>query len=69
MHVYAYLSIQLVGIEAFPGIFKWLWNLGFAAVVGDAISRKVFPTHNDEEEDENEVFWHEYLFAGCSIMI
>lgn len=50
------------GVEASIGLLEWIWDSGFAAVAGDAISWEVFPTPGD-------VSCHEYMLAGWGMPI
>jgi len=45
------------GVEASMEVLEWIWDEGFCAVAGDAISWEVFPTLG-------EVSVHEYLLGG-----
>jgi hypothetical protein len=45
------------GVEATLEVLEWLWDSGFCAVAGDAISWEVYPEQGD-------VSLHEYLLAG-----
>jgi kynurenine formamidase len=60
---------QHAGVEATQDVLRWIWNEGFAAVAGDAISWEVFPANNDKEKEEDRVFLHEYLLAGWGMPI
>jgi hypothetical protein len=48
---------QHAGVEASLETLEWIWDSGFAAVAGDAISFETYPT-------PGEVSMHEYLLAG-----
>lgn len=45
------------GVEATVELLEWIWDGGFSAVAGDAISWEVYPKQGD-------VSVHEYLLAG-----
>ncbi|KAF5627216.1 uncharacterized protein FTJAE_9301 [Fusarium tjaetaba] len=51
-------SPQHAGVEGTMDVLKWIWNTGFAAVAGDAISWEVYPP------SEGGVLMHEYMLAG-----
>ncbi|KAL2073209.1 hypothetical protein VTL71DRAFT_10533 [Oculimacula yallundae] len=53
---------QHAGVEAYIETLEWLWDSGFAAVAGDAISWEVYPTPGP-------VSVHEYLLAGWGMPI
>lgn len=50
------------GVEATTEILEWIWNTGFSAVAGDAVSFEVFPPTTD-------FMLHEYLIAGWGMPI
>jgi kynurenine formamidase len=60
---------QHAGVEATQAMLRWIWDTGFAAVAGDAISWEVFPAIHDKKREEDNVFLHEYLLAGWGIPI
>ncbi|KAL2380073.1 hypothetical protein RJZ90_004839 [Blastomyces dermatitidis] len=51
------------GVEATTEMLRWLWDTGFSAVAGDAISWEVYPPQNPD------IFLHEYLLAGWGVPI
>ncbi|KLJ09910.1 hypothetical protein EMPG_14667 [Blastomyces silverae] len=51
------------GVEATTEMLRWLWDNGFSAVAGDAISWEVYPPQNPD------IFLHEYLLAGWGVPI
>ena len=55
-------SPEHAGVEATPQMLQWLWDSGFAALAGDAISWEVYPPQGD-------VFLHEYVLAGWGMPI
>jgi kynurenine formamidase len=57
------------GVEATQNVLRWIWNSKFAAVASDAISWEVFPVNNENKQDEDKVFLHEYLLAGWGMPI
>ncbi|KAI1472423.1 uncharacterized protein F4812DRAFT_464534 [Daldinia caldariorum] len=50
------------GVEATAEVLRWLWDTGFAAVAGDALSWEVYPPQSD-------VFLHDVLLAGWGMPI
>lgn len=57
-------SPKHVGVEATTEMLRWIWDTGFAAVAGDAISFEVYPPHGDSE-----IMLHDYLLAGWGMPI
>ncbi|ETS83667.1 hypothetical protein PFICI_05543 [Pestalotiopsis fici W106-1] len=53
---------QHAGIEATTDVLRWLWDSGFSAVAGDAISFEVFPPTGD-------LMLHEHILAGWGMPI
>ncbi|EYE96825.1 uncharacterized protein EURHEDRAFT_410613 [Aspergillus ruber CBS 135680] len=51
------------GVEATTDVLRWLWDTGFSAIAGDAISWEVYPPQNPD------VFLHEYVLAGWGMPI
>ncbi|OJD10249.1 hypothetical protein AJ78_08668 [Emergomyces pasteurianus Ep9510] len=51
------------GVEATTEMLRWLWDTGFSAVAGDAISWEVYPPQTPN------IFLHEYLLAGWGVPI
>lgn len=65
---------QHAGIEGTEEMLKWIWNEGFSAVAGDAISFEVYPhkashSRGDGEASVPGLFLHEYLLAGWGMPI
>ncbi|KAJ9608723.1 hypothetical protein H2200_006494 [Cladophialophora chaetospira] len=65
---------QHAGVEGTEEMLRWLWDSGFAAVAGDAISFEVYPPKKSypRGEGESEVegrFLHEYMLAGWGMPI
>lgn len=64
---------QHAGIEGTEEMLRWIWDQGFAAVAGDAVSFEVYPAKKSyPRADGNEVnglFMHEYLIAGWGLPI
>ncbi|KAJ4184046.1 hypothetical protein NW767_013389 [Fusarium falciforme] len=54
---------QHAGVEGTLGVLKWVWNTGFAAVAGDAISWEVYPP------PPGTILMHEYMLAGWGMPI
>lgn len=50
------------GVEATTDVLRWLWDTGFSAIAGDAISWEVYPP-------QSELFLHEYVLAGWGMPI
>ncbi|KAI1483284.1 hypothetical protein F4774DRAFT_426492 [Daldinia eschscholtzii] len=55
-------SPEHAGVEATPEVMKWLWDTGFAAVAGDALSWEVYPPQSD-------LLLHDILLAGWGMPI
>lgn len=53
---------QHAGVEATADMLKWIWDTGFAAVAGDAISFEVYPPLGD-------FMLHDYFLAGWGMPI
>ncbi|OAX81470.1 hypothetical protein ACJ72_04187 [Emergomyces africanus] len=51
------------GVEASTEMLRWLWDTGFSAVAGDAVSWEVYPPQSPD------IFLHEYLLAGWGVPI
>jgi len=65
---------QHAGVEGTEEMLRWIWDSGFAAVAGDAISFEVYPPKTsyprpDGQEEVAGVFMHEYLLAGWGMPI
>lgn len=65
---------QHAGIEGTEEMLRWLWNEGFAAVAGDAISFEVYPPKASHARGDGEapvagLFMHEYLLAGWGMPV
>ena len=65
---------QHAGVEGTVEMLRWLWNEGFAAVAGDAISFEVYPpqasyTRGDSVTPVAGLFMHEYLLAGWGMPV
>ncbi|CAG1989651.1 unnamed protein product [Fusarium graminearum] len=56
-------SPKHAGVEGTMDVLKWVWNTGFAAVAGDAISWEVYPPL------EGTILMHEYMLAGWGMPI
>ncbi|KAL6865490.1 hypothetical protein ACO1O0_001584 [Amphichorda felina] len=56
-------SPKHAGIEGTMDVLKWIWNTGFSAVAGDAISFEVFPT------PPGGILMHEYMLAGWGMPV
>ncbi|KAK6189274.1 hypothetical protein LQW54_013433 [Pestalotiopsis sp. IQ-011] len=53
---------QHAGVEATTDVLRWIWDTGFSAVAGDAISFEVFPPTAD-------FMLHQYVLAGWGMPI
>lgn len=64
---------QHAGVEGTEEMLRWIWDQGFAAVAGDAVSFEVYPpkkTHpGSNGADVQGLFMHEYLIAGWGLPI
>ncbi|KAI1335077.1 hypothetical protein F5Y15DRAFT_399502 [Xylariaceae sp. FL0016] len=56
-------SPEHAGVEGTMDVLKWVWNTGFAAVAGDAISWEVYPP------PPGGIMMHEYMLAGWGMPI
>ncbi|VUC32450.1 unnamed protein product [Clonostachys rosea] len=56
-------SPKHAGVEGNLKMLKWIWNTGFAAVAGDAISFEVYPP------PPGGILMHEYMLAGWGMPI
>lgn len=63
------------GVEGTEEMLRWLWDTGFSAVAGDAISFEVYPPQESYRRVDNGatdvpgVFMHEYLLAGWGMPV
>ncbi|POR36848.1 Uncharacterized protein TPAR_02948 [Tolypocladium paradoxum] len=66
-------SPQHAGVEGTEEVLRWIWDEGFAAVAGDAVSFEVYPPRKAYPGvDGSEVpglFMHEYLIAGWGLPV
>jgi hypothetical protein len=64
---------QHAGLEGTEEMLRWIWNEGFAAVAGDAVSFEVYPAKKSYKRSSGEetegLFMHEYLLAGWGMPI
>ncbi|KIW02576.1 uncharacterized protein PV09_06027 [Verruconis gallopava] len=65
---------QHAGLEGTEEMLRWIWNEGFAAVAGDAVSFEVYPQKRSYPRGEGQaevegLFMHEYLLAGWGMPI
>jgi kynurenine formamidase len=64
---------QHAGVEGTEDMLRWIWDSGFAAVAGDAISFEVYPPKKTYTrrggEDVPGLFLHEYLIAGWGMAV
>lgn len=56
-------SPKHAGVEGTMDVLKWIWNTGFAAVAGDAISWEVYPP------PPGGILMHEYMLGGWGMPI
>ncbi|PSN64006.1 hypothetical protein BS50DRAFT_95114 [Corynespora cassiicola Philippines] len=56
-------SPQHAGVEATEDVLRWIWDKGFSAIAGDAISWEVYPPRDPK------IFLHEYVLAGWGMPI
>lgn len=66
-------SPEHAGVEGTEEMLRWIWDEGFAAVAGDAVSFEVYPPQKSyARADGAEVqglFMHEYLIAGWGLPV
>jgi hypothetical protein len=66
-------SPQHAGLEGTEEMLRWIWDTGFSAVAGDAMSFEVYPPKKVHArangEDVAGLFLHEYLLAGWGLPI
>jgi hypothetical protein len=67
-------SPQHAGIEGTEEMLRWIWDTGFAAVAGDAISFEVYPPRKEYVREATQetvlgLFMHEVLLAGWGMPI
>ncbi|KAH8647811.1 hypothetical protein BX600DRAFT_420066 [Xylariales sp. PMI_506] len=65
---------QHAGVEGTEEMLRWIWDEGFSAVAGDAVSFEVYPPKKayDRGEGQEQVpglFMHEYLLAGWGMPV
>ncbi|TPX17300.1 uncharacterized protein E0L32_012238 [Thyridium curvatum] len=65
---------QHAGVEGTEEMLRWIWDEGFAAVAGDAISFEVYPPKTaypaaDGQASVPGLFMHEYLLAGWGLAV
>lgn len=65
---------QHAGVEGTEEMLRWIWDEGFAAVAGDAISFEVYPPKSAYERPSGApkvegLFMHEYLLAGWGMPV
>jgi kynurenine formamidase len=63
---------QHAGVEGTEEMLRWIWDEGFAAVAGDAISFEVYPAKKSYPRPDSHVagfFMHEYLLAGWGMPV
>ncbi|KAH8894431.1 hypothetical protein GQ53DRAFT_857785 [Thozetella sp. PMI_491] len=66
-------SPQHAGVEGTEEMLRWIWDSGFAAVAGDAVSFEVYPPKKSyvgaNGEDVKGLFMHEYLLAAWGMPV
>jgi hypothetical protein len=64
---------QHAGLEGTEEMLRWIWDEGFAAVAGDAISFEVYPPQKGYKREGGEevrgLFMHEYLLPGWGMPV
>ena len=65
---------QHAGVEGTEEMLRWIWDTGFAAVAGDAVSFEVYPPQKEYARGPGEpsvpgVFMHEYLLPAWGIPV
>jgi hypothetical protein len=64
---------QHAGVEGTEEMLRWIWDEGFAAVAGDAVSFEVYPPKKSYSRADGSVeqglFMHEYLIAGWGLAV
>ena len=64
---------QHAGVEGTEEMLRWIWDEGFAAVAGDAVSFEVYPPKKSYTRADGSVeqglFMHEYLIAGWGLAV
>lgn len=65
---------QHAGVEGTEEMLRWIWNTGFAAVAGDAVSFEVYPPKKKYAREGGAapvpgLFMHEYLLAGWGMPV
>jgi hypothetical protein len=61
------------GVEGTEDMLRWIWDQGFAAVAGDAVSFEVYPRQDEYRTDDGGtvpgLLMHEYLIAGWGMPV
>ncbi|CAK7200705.1 hypothetical protein SEUCBS139899_003403 [Sporothrix eucalyptigena] len=65
---------QHAGVEGTEEMLRWIWDTGFAAVAGDAVSFEVYPPQKEYARGEGQpsvpgVFMHEYLLPAWGVPV
>lgn len=65
---------QHAGVEGTEEMLKWIWDTGFSALAGDAVSFEVYPPQKSYKRAEGQpdvpgIFMHEQLLPGWGIPI
>ena len=64
---------QHAGVEGTEDMLRWIWDSGFAAVAGDAISFEVYPRQERYRRPDGSeapgMLLHEYLIAGWGMPV
>lgn len=65
---------QHAGVEGNEDMLRWIWDRGFAAVAGDAVSFEVYPKQESypgpvDGETVPGLLMHEYLLAGWGMPV
>lgn len=65
---------QHAGVEGTEEMLRWIWDTGFSAVAGDAVSFEVYPPQKSYKreggaEDVPGLFMHEYLLPAWGVPV
>ncbi|CAK7230948.1 hypothetical protein SCUCBS95973_007746 [Sporothrix curviconia] len=65
---------QHAGVEGTEEMLRWIWDTGFAAVAGDAVSFEVYPPQKEYARGAGQpavpgVFMHEYLLPAWGVPV
>ncbi|KAL1889885.1 hypothetical protein Sste5346_008609 [Sporothrix stenoceras] len=64
---------QHAGVEGTEEMLRWIWDTGFSAVAGDAVSFEVYPPQKSYKREGGEdvpgLFMHEYLLPAWGLPV